>query len=106
MSLDVHLIDDGRELYGATITHNLVQMANAAGIYEALWNPEEIGAVKASDIIGQLEVGLALLITTPTYFEQFDSPNGWGTWRHFVPFVSKYLEACREYPDASIEVDR
>ena len=32
--------------------------------------------------------------------------NGWGMYEHFVPFVEKYLEACKEYPDAVIEVSR
>ncbi len=33
------------------ITHNLGVMADAAGIYEALWRPEEIKAIVAKDNI-------------------------------------------------------
>jgi hypothetical protein len=140
MSLDVSLIrkkylsyDEGKtyiedkdELYWANITHNLGEMADKAGIYEALWRPhrlkegynipekdhetewkfEEENPSTAKDIIPLLEKGLADLKERPEYFEQFNSPNGWGTYKHFVPFVENYLKACKEYPDAIISVDR
>lgn len=120
MSLDVHLnrkrlvfYDGGKthteekeEVYCANITHNLGEMADKAGIYKALWRPEEIGAKYAKDIIKIVEKGLADLKARPEHFEKFNSPNGWGMYEHFVPFVEKYLEACKEYPDAVVEVSR
>ena len=42
----------------------------------------------------------------PEYFKTFNSPNGWGMYENFVPFVEKYLEACKDFPDALIEVSR
>ena len=68
--------------------------------------PEEIGKTKASEIVELLEKGLADLKARPEHFEKFNSPNGWGMYEHFVPFVEKYLQACKEYPDAVIEVSR
>ena len=120
MSLDVYLTrkkwisyDAGKTLteeeetvYDANITHNLGKMAREAGIYEALWLPEEIGKTKASEIVELLEKGLADLKARAEYFETFNSPNGCGMYEHFVPFVEKYLEACKEYPDAIIGVSR
>ena len=120
MSLDVYLIrkrylsydegktytEDDEQVYWANITHNLGKMAGEACIYEALWRPEEIGKTKASEIVELLEKGLADLKARPEHFETFNSPNGWGMYEHFVPFVEKYLEACKEYPDAVIEVSR
>jgi hypothetical protein len=120
MSLDVYLnrkrylsydegktyTEDDEQIYWANITHNLGKMANEAGIYEALWRPEEIGKTKASEIVELLEKALADLKERPEHFEKFNSPNGWGMYEHFVPFVEKYLEACKEYPDAVIEVSR
>jgi hypothetical protein len=94
------------ELYWANITHNLNRMADEAGIYKALWRPEEIGAAKASDIVETLRTGLSLLKSDPPRFEAFNSPNGWGLYEHFVPFVEKYLAACDEHPDATIRVSR
>lgn len=111
MSLDVMLTVPGapgttNEVYWANITHNLTKMADAAGIYEVLWRPEEIGIKTASELIEPLEKGLADLNARPAYFEQFNAPNGWGLYKHFVPFVEKYLEACKQHPDAEVRVSR
>jgi hypothetical protein len=97
---------DNEEVYDANITHNLGKMAREAGIYEALWRPEEIQKEKAGDIIELLEKGLADLKARPEYFKTFNSSNGWGMYKHFVPFVEKYLDACRNYPECLIEVSR
>ena len=93
-------------VFDANITHNLNKMADAAGIYEACWRPEEIGAIKASDIIPILEKGFEDMKARPEHFKKFDSENGWGTYKDFLPWVESYLKACREYPDAIIEVSR
>jgi len=115
VGLDVHLTIDtyaginGKErlsLYDANITHNLTDMAAAAGIYKACWRPEEIGAKKAGEIIEILENGLDDMKHWPDFFKQFDSPNGWGTYEHFVPWVSDYLDACKRHPRADISVSR
>jgi hypothetical protein len=81
-------------------------MADKAGIYYALWRPEEKGYKKASDIIPILEKGLKKLKAKPDYFKKFDSENGWGTYENFVPFVENVLNGCKENPDAIIEVSR
>ena len=116
MSLDVYLtkkawVGFGRtgeeeELYSGNITHNLGTMADEAGIYYAMWRPEEIGKTKAEDIIELLEKGLDDLKSRPEHFKKFDSPNGWGMYKHFVPFVEEYLDACKKYPTAIINVSR
>lgn len=93
-------------VFDANITHNLNKMADAAGIYEACWRPEEIGATKASDITPILQKGFEDMKARPEHYKQFDSPNGWGLYIHFLPWVESYLKACREYPDAIIEVSR
>ena len=140
MSLDVYLnrkmylsYDKGKtyeekneQLYWANITHNLGQMADKAGIYEALWRPyylhsdcpkefhnydeeyafEEAHPMLAKDIIQTLEKGYEDMKARPEYYKQFDSKNGWGLYIHFIPFIEKYLEACKTYPDAEISVSR
>jgi hypothetical protein len=94
------------EYFYSNITHNLVDMAKEAGIYLHLWRPKELGITLAKDLIEPLEKGLAEMRSKPEHFRKFDSPNGWGTYKHFVPFVDKYLEACKEFPESTIEVDR
>jgi hypothetical protein len=107
MSLDVCLIDaDGKEVYSANITHNLGKMASAAGIYKCLWRPDEHGIEKASQIIEPLEAGLGKLATNKAQFEEFNPPNGWGSWAGFVPWCANYLQACRDNPEALVNVSR
>lgn len=107
MSLDVYLEDqEGRELYWANITHNLNAMAGEAGIYECLWRPDEHGITHAHQIIEPLAAGVALLATQKERFEAFNAPNGWGKWENFLPWCAKYLQACRDNPDALVKVSR
>lgn len=107
MSLDVYLEDkDVNELYSANITHNLGRMAEEAGIYECLWRPDEHGITHAHHIIEPLAAGVALLATQQSRFEAFNAPNGWGTWENFLPWCAKYLQACRDNPDALVKVSR
>ncbi len=107
MSLDVTLTKVmPTVVYDANITHNLTLMAQRAGIYEALWRPEEIGIAVAAQLIEPLTKGLAMLKSDPEHYRQFDAPNGWGKYEHFVPFVERYLDACRENPDAVVSVCR
>jgi hypothetical protein len=101
MSLDVYLTKDGQEVYWTNITHNLGKMAARAGIYRALWYPEE-DVKTAKDLIEPLTDGLALLRANEAFFRRFDAPNGWGVYEHFVPFVAKYLDACVNNPDAEV----
>ena len=132
MSLDISLKDptstyEGGSLYTDNITHNLGNMANEAGIYEALWRPyrlrkdydkglehsyekessyEESVTILAKDIIDIIKKGLEDLKKRPGYYEKFNSPNGWGRYEHFVPFVEDYLEALQEYPEAIVIISR
>ena len=107
MSLDVSLIATRQvEVYESNITHNLTKMAEAAGIYKHLWRPEELGILSAFDLIAPLEEGLARLKANPDYFREYNSPNGWGMYEHFVPFVEQYLNACKENADACVTTNR
>ena len=120
MSLDIYLTrkvylsydngntyeEKGENVYWANITHNLINMANKAGIYKAIWRPEEINAKKAKDIIKIIEKGLEDLRKRPEYFKQFNSSNGWGVYEDFDSFVEDYLKALKENPDAEIYVNR
>jgi len=118
MSLDVYLINKvesdcptcgnphyerDEQVYWANITHNLNRMAGEAGIYEALWHPEDKGYKYAKDIIEPIEMGLKDMKERPEFYNQFNALNGWGMYEHFIPWIERYLEACKENPDAIIE---
>lgn len=97
---------DGGRVFEANITHNLNRMADAAGLYEACWRPEEIGATRARDLIAPLREGLAQLRAETERFAQYNPKNGWGSYDGLVSFVTRYLAACEEWPDAEISVSR
>lgn len=94
------------EVYSANITHNLSQMARLAGIYSALWHPEELGITKAIQLLSPLANGLAALRADPDRFKAFNPSNKWGNYEGFVEFVSEFLEACIAYPEATVSVWR
>jgi len=107
MSLDFDLMQvQPTSVFSTNITHNLGKMASEAGIYYALWRPEEINVVFAKEIIPMLERGLCKLKAYPDKFKKFDAENGWGTYEHFIPFVEEIVKACREFPDAEIRTSK
>ena len=106
MSLDVYLEVDGKQVYWSNITHNLGRMAEAAGIYKHLWRPEEIGVAKAYELIKPLREALCVMVKDPKHFKQFDDLGDWGTYRQFIPWLTEYLEACIDNPNADISVSR
>ena len=93
-------------VFSANITHNLTEMADKAGIYEAVWRPKEIGISKAGNLIDLLRSGLSLLEANPEWFQNFNPANGWGTYEGLVKWVRAYLQACQKYPDAIVSVSR
>jgi len=93
-------------VFGANITHNLGDMAEAAVIYQHLWRPEELGITHAEQLIAPLTDGLALLESDPKRFKKFNPSNGWGSYEWLVNFVRAYLDACIANPDAEIYVSR
>jgi hypothetical protein len=88
------------------ITHNLNKMAEAAGLYEVLWCPEEIGITSAFQMIPLLEKGIKNLEADPVKYKAFNPPNGYGNYEGLVRFCNSTLQKCREYPDARIEACR
>ncbi len=124
MSLDVYLEGEATDVYctcecghshikpykatlfSRNITHNLNRMADAAGIYKALWRPEEIGASKARELEPILTEGLARLRSDPEHYKKLNPENGWGSYEGLVLFVEEYLKACRLYPDLNVKVSR
>lgn len=93
-------------VFSSNITHNLRKMAEAAGMYQILWRPDEEGIQKAAALINPLEGGLAMLEENPDRFKILNPENGWGDYSGLVKFVKDYLDACKEFPTASVNVWR
>jgi len=106
MSLDVTLTATRKvEVFTQNITHNLGRMAQEAGIYQALWHPEELGITHAAEMVGPLKAGLELMKADPKRFEALNPGNNWGSYEVFVPWIEDYLEACIRNPDAEVSTD-
>ena len=77
-------IYEDAKLANVNITHNLNKMADAVGLYEVLWKPDEIGITVASQMIPFLEKGIKKLRESPEHYKTFNAPNGWGTYEDSV----------------------
>ncbi len=115
MGLDITLlaeVDTGGEkphvvkLFDAYVTHNLTAMAAEAGIYEHIWQPYEVGIKTAGELIEPLTKGLQAMRDDPVRFEKHNPPNGFGSYERFVPWLEKYIDACKEHPKAQIDACR
>ena len=113
MSLDIYFTENvcehcgrGDEVYSANITHNLGEMAAAAGIYGILWRPEECAVDDAGDMILLLEKAIADMEADPERFKKYNARNGWGLYENFVPWLKTLLNACYIHPTAKVSVSR
>ena len=92
--------------WSGNCTHNLTEMAQAAKLYKPIWRPEEVGITTAKQLIEPLEKGLKKLIEYPNKFKKYNPSNGWGSYDSFVQFVSALLLACKNNPEATIDIWR
>lgn len=108
MSLDITLIENGEVVYEANITHNLNKMASTVNefFYKAIWRPEELDFKYAGDVVYELRKGVSVLACAPSHLKKLNPENGWGTYEDLLLFVVHYIEACEQYPNATIEVSR
>ena len=97
-------IGEPSQVYHANITHNLTDMAGECGIFEHLWRPDELGITQAKQLIPAMEAAVAMMKKDPARFLAHNPPNGWGNYEGFLAFVEKYLDACRQWPDANVRV--
>jgi len=113
MSLDITLrinacphCGRGDSVETLNVTHNLAHMADEAGVYDAVWQPEEHGISQAKQMVPVLRKGIASLRGDLIRFRQYNPDNGWGSYDILVPWLEKYLKVCEEHPDAQIFVCR
>ncbi len=95
------------EVYDANITHNLGGMAEAAGLYEVLWFPEnQPQPFTAGQLAVVLERGIADMKADPEKYRKHDAPNGWGIYDDFLPWLERLLVACKQYPNTFVRASR
>ena len=88
------------------VTHNLIDMAKEAEIYYIVWRPEESGIAFAAELINPIEKALCDMKKDPGRFKAHNPSNGWGSYDGFIKFLEKYLQACKEHPDAEVFASR
>lgn len=104
MSLDIWLTAKVEAtVVDKNITHNLGKMWEEAGIYDALYNSEGQTALSVLPILHE---GLKRMISDPDKFKKFDSPNGWGMYKHALPWLSELIAGFEEHPEGVIWVSK
>lgn len=108
MSLDITLKLNDEVVYEDNITHNLGKMAQAVNefYYKAIWHPEELDFKVAGDVVYELRKGVAVLACAPSHLKKYNPENGWGDYENLLLFTVAYIEACEQFPNATIEVSR
>ena len=89
------------EVFDTNITHNLSRMWDVVGVYDALYESE---GKRPGDYIEVLRAGVADMEANPDKYEALNSPNGWGTYKHALPWLKEVLAAYEQYPDGRIGV--
>jgi hypothetical protein len=105
VSLDVTIVDRRGDGWSGNVTHNLVSMAAEAGVYDAVWRPDEHG-LDAAAVLTAIVDGIATLLRDRERFERHNPTNGWGDYDGLVMFLVEYALELSKYPGASIEVSR
>lgn len=107
MPLDVTLtMTQPVEVFSANITHNLNRMAAALGVYQEIWKSDTVGINFAHQLIPVLESTIQKMKYNPEFYQAFDSPNGYGKYSDLLAWLEEYLDACKQYPEAVITVNR
>ena len=91
----VHVADGGGITWNV---HELIEKSSGWTI------KNEANNGLAEDIGKLIERGIYELETSPEEYEQYESPNGWGTIDGTLNFYRYLLEACKEYPYAYVFV--
>jgi hypothetical protein len=101
-----HTTVDRDRYWSGNITHNLGLMARMASIYDEVWRPEDCGITTAEQMIPILEHGIVCVESSPDILKPLNPENGWGSYDGLLRFLRRYLEACREHPDATVRASR
>lgn len=104
MSLDIWVTEKVEtQVISKNITHNVSGMWKEAGIHEELYNSD---GKKALEIIPALEAGFKLMAEDPERFKAFDASNGWGTYRHALPWLAELISELKNHPNGIITISK
>ena len=95
------------EVWSGNITHNLGRMAKEIRtgnktLYDLLWYAPE---VVSHDYIGDLIEAFNRMIRDKERLEEYNSPNGWGTYYNLFQFLSDLI-TCGIKPGMLIRISK
>jgi hypothetical protein len=99
-----HEFTKTQEVFSLNITHNLKEMAKKAHI-AILWDWDILNK-QAWVLINPLKKAILDMEAHPSYYKEFNANNGWGTYKDFLPWLKKLLEACEKYPHAILRISK
>lgn len=88
-------------VFDGNYTHNITPMWHKAGVYDALYDSDNI---KANNLVEILEKGLVHMRDNPQEYIPLNPANEWGNYDGAVNFLRKFLVACKKYPEAIVSV--
>lgn len=101
-SVSASLSIDDREVWSYSMSDGLKPMAEAAGLYQVIWNPHELGFTHACQCIPALTSGVVALALDRMEFEEFNHRKDLYTYDDLLRFAQYFLNACRTWPMASV----
>lgn len=106
MSYDVDMVSadlDGHRVvvYESNITYNLRPMMVAAGLEGG---PKALHGKTGREVSDLLYAVWSELRRDPVTYSKLDAPNGWGLYKHLVPWIKAWYLASRTYPSAIVKV--
>ena len=105
--LNTHVLEYGPYLtvWTRNITHNLATMADACGVYKAVWRPDENGYETAASVKDVVDAAIYDLTSDET-FDRFAPSNGWGSRCGLIDFLKSLADAIRQHPTATLHACR
>ena len=101
MSYDVSLTYGDLEKELGNYTYNCAEMfSRGSGM-----SLNRLNGMKASEAIAILEKGWLNMANKPEEMKTLAPENGWGTYQGFKNYIKNILEACKDNPDATLEVN-
>ena len=98
-----HWREEHEVFHTENITHNLIPMFAAAGLYKILWHGDHL---VAGEQVAALEAGLRDMERRPDHYRRIESPDGWGRYTNAVPWLRRVIAACRAHPEATLRCSR
>lgn len=98
-SAEVLISEDERRIHWFAVPETMKDMAKEAGLFDVVWIAES--SISTKNIVFGLEEGINNLKRNPVLFKEFFEYRK-DAYKHFLSYMEKYLEVCKDYPNAVV----